>query len=145
MTVSNIRRSNRIVRRAGHQGVNPADPARNAVEKLMTVPQTNLQRYQSKLHISTFNTRTLTNNSQLGELAAAATHQDIICIQERRYFHDVGNGWTLITSLVRKNSTNPSISGVGMLTSPKAQKTLNNIESATPRILVASFNVNPPT
>ena len=107
------------------------------------------------MFISTFNARTLTSDSQIGELvAAAASHkQDIICIQEHRYHHtdlhlkhhDVGNNWTLITSSAWKNSTNASIGGIGMLLSPMAQKALNNIETISPRILVASFNGNPKT
>ena len=132
MTVPKIRNSYRIVRRAGDQGARPADLARYAVEKSTTVSKTktNLLKCKRNLHISTFNTRTLTSSSQIGELTAAATlnNQDIICVQEHRHFHDdvrlkhhdTGNGWTLVTSSACKNTVNASIGGVGILLSPNA-------------------------
>ena len=157
MTVPKIRNSYRIVRHTGEQGARPADLARYAVEKSTTVlkTKTNLLKCKRNLHISNFNIRILTSSSQIGELTAAATlnNQDIICVQEHRHFHDdvrlkhhdTGNGWTLVTSSAYKNTVNASIGGVGILLSPNAQKALNNIESITPRILVASFNGNPKT
>jgi len=85
---------------------------------------------------------------------SASLHKhDIVCVQEHRFFHDdvllkhhdMGNGWLLITSSAVKNAANASIGGVGLLLSPNAQKCLDNIESISPRILIASFNGNPKT
>ena len=159
MTVPKICSSNRVVSCVGKKVTHPADLARYAVEKSTTVlkpkPKTNLLKCKRNLHISTFNTRTLTSSYQIGELTAAVTlhNQDIIGVQEHRHFHndvrlkhhDTGNGWTLVTSSAYKNTANASIGGIGILMSPKAQKALNNIESITPCILVASFNGNPKT
>ena len=75
---------------------------------------------------------------------------DIICIQERMYthsndikYHDTGNRWTLATASVWKNSINATIGSVGMLLRPRALKSLNSIEKIQPRMMVATFNVNP--
>ena len=76
---------------------------------------------------------------------------DIICVQEHRIYHDdisikhhdMGNGWTLLTSSAVKGQNNSTIGGVGMLLSPKAQKALNAIESINSRTVVATFNGNP--
>ena len=40
---------------------------------------------------------------------------------------------------------NSTIGGTGILISQKAQKSLNNIETITPRIMIATFNGNPET
>ena len=64
---------------------------------------------------------------QLPELTASAIDHniDIICIQEHRCthcedikYHDPGNGWTLETVSIWKNSVNATIGGVGMLIGP---------------------------
>ena len=75
---------------------------------------------------------------------------DIICIQEHRYthnedikYHDTGNGWTLATVSVWKNSVNATVGGVGILMGPRALKSLNCIERIQPRMMVATFNGNP--
>ena len=57
----------------------------------------------------------------------------------------MGKGWTLITSPAEKAENNATIRGVGMLLSPKAYQSLNNIEPISSRILIASFNGNPMT
>jgi len=141
----------RIARRAGKQGARPADLTRDAVEKSTTASKTKtLLKAKQTINISSFNTRTLTNISQRGELTAS---DDIVCVQEHSFFHDdvllkhhdMGNGWLLITSSAVKNAANASIGGVGLLLSPNAQKCLDNIESISPRILIASFNGNPKT
>ena len=76
------------------------------------------------------------------------SYVDIICVQKHCFFHllkhhDIGNDWLLVTSSAVKNTVNATIGDVGILLSPNAQKSLDNIESITPRILVASFNGNP--
>ena len=60
-------------------------------------------------------------------------------------YHDSGNGRTFILVSARKNSINVFIGGVGMLLSPRALKSLNNIEKIQPRLMVATFNSNPST
>jgi len=91
-----------------------------------------LLKAKQTINIASFNTRTLTNISQRGELTASASlhKHDIVCVQEHCFFnddallkhHDVGNGWLLVTSSAVKNAANASIDGVGLLLSPKAQK-----------------------
>ena len=147
----------RIALRVGNQGARPPDLAQYAVEKSATVLPSHSQLLKGKqiTYISSYNARTLTNGSQSGELTAAANqhNHDIICIQEHRIFHDdcilkhhdMGKRWLLATSSAIKNSINASIGGVGLLLSPKAKKSFNNIESITPRILIATFKGNPKT
>ena len=100
----------------------------------------------------TFNVRTLNRIGQLPELTASAVEHkiDIICIQEHRYtqtedikYHEIGNGWTLVTVSVWKNSVNASVGWVGMLIGPRALKTLNSIERIQPRMMAPTSNGNP--
>ena len=58
-------------------------------------------------------------------------------------YHDIGNGWTLVTVSAWKNSVNAKVGGVGMLIGPSALKTLNSIERIQPRMMAATFNGNP--
>ena len=58
-------------------------------------------------------------------------------------YHETGNGWTLATVSVWKNSVNAAVGGVGMLIGPRALKTLNSIEKIQPRMMAATFNDNP--
>ena len=143
----------RIDRCAGNQGSRPADLTRVAVENYTSKASKALLKAKQTVNISFLNTRTLTDISQHGELTAAASfhHHDIICVQKHRFFHDevllkhhdIGNDWLLVTSSAVKNIVNATIGEVGILLSPNAQKSLDNIESITSRILVASFNGNP--
>ena len=83
--------------------------------------------------------------------AAAIDHNiDRICMQELRYthsedikYHDNCNGWTLAIASAWKNSVNATIGDVGMLIGPRALKSLNSIEKIQPRMIRATFNVNP--
>ena len=155
--MTDTRNECRIARRAVNQGARPANLAGYAVEKPTTLPNArdSLLKCQTKTQISTFNTRTLTAIHQFGELAACAERhqQDIICIQEHRFHHDdvnlkhhnMGKGYILVTSSATKNSTNATIGGVGILLSSKAAKSLNNIETISSRIMIATFNGNPQT
>ena len=165
------RLSNRLARRAGQKGARPAT-AQYAVEKSateQTIPSTKTTNEQKQFKnpkeqkifncrkssiISTFNTRTLGSECQLNEClnAAMETKQDIICIQEHRQFHpdhllvyndNVGDGWLFVTASSWKNSMNASIGGIGILLSPRAQKSLNQVEKISDRIIIASFNGNP--
>ena len=143
---------NRITLCVGKKGVHPTEVAALApvFEKSATeLKQEKLLKCKHTVQIVTFNVRTWNRIGQLQELTAfAIDHKtDIICIQEHRYtyskdikYHDTGNGWMLATASAWKNSVNATIGGVGM---PQALKTLNGIEKIHPRMLVATFNVNP--
>ena len=106
------------------------------------------------IKISTFNTQTLQNNIKIPELITSAetTGQDIICIHEHRAIHDdilikekpYGN-WKLITCSAWKNSVNASIGGIGLLVNSRAYSSISNIETISPRIMVATFHGNPNT
>ena len=157
----NLRRSYHIARRAGHQGARPglrgqdSDGDKYATDPptVPTVPTTPLFKGKKTTRLSTFNVRTLSGESQIPELIASAIEYgiDVICIQEHRISHDdllvkyhnVGSGWSLITTSSWKNATNSSIGGVGLLLSPTASSSLINIEKITPRIVVANFDGNP--
>ena len=114
-----------------------------------------LFRPKKEIFISTFNVRTLNHPHQVPELVFSAIQNkiDVICIQEHRFHHpdlelkynDVGKGWTVISASAWKNSNNSTIGGVGILLSPKALKSLKNIEKINPRIVLATFNGNPAT
>ena len=58
-------------------------------------------------------------------------------------YHDTGNGWTLVTVSVWKNSVNATVGGVGILTGPRSLKSLNSIERIQPRMMADTFNGNP--
>ena len=59
------------------------------------------------------------------------------------YNDNVGDGWLFVTASSWKNSVNASIGGIGILLSPRAQKSLNQVEKISDRIIIASFNGNP--
>ena len=116
----------------------------NKKEKLLKCKQT--------IQIATFNVRTLNRIGQLPELTVSAVEHkiDIICIQEHRYTHnedikyyDTGNGSTLLPVSAWKNSVNSTVGGVVILIGPRALKSLNSIERLQPRMMAATFNVNP--
>ena len=166
MTQTKIQRSCRIARLADKQGARPAKSAWYAVEKSATEQtppkeistdrqKERLMKGKKEQLIATFNVRTLTGNSQLGELVASAVTQnhEVICIQEHRHYHEdipvkyhqVGKNWTLITSTAWKNSTGATIGGIGILLSPNALKALNSVETITEHIMISTFNGNPLT
>ena len=146
---------NRIALRAGKKGGRPAEVGALAsvFEKSATeLKQQKLLKCKQTIQIATFNVRTLSRIGQLPELTASAVEHkiDIICIQEHRYthtedikYHETGNGWTLATVSAWKNSINATVGGVGMLIGPRALKTLNSIEKIQPKMMAATFNVNP--
>ena len=93
-------------------------------------------------------TNQLTIN-QLPELTTSAAKHNIyiIGIQEHRYYqseqkikyHDIGNGWTFLSTSEWKNSANVAI------VIPRTLKSLNHVEKIQLRIMRASFNGNPIT
>ena len=156
--IQNPRRSNRIARHAGYQGARSRVHGQAlAIEKLATdqnnkPKKTPLIRSKVLFRLSTFNVRTLNNESQISELIASAIEYkiDVICLQEHRFFHDdslkyhdVPSGWALVTASCWKNSSNSSIGGVGLLLSPTAKASLISIEKISPRIIIATFSGNP--
>ena len=52
------------------------------------------------------------------------------------------NNWVLPTSSAEKALNNSTVTGVGMLLSTKAYRSLNSVETNSPRIMIASFNRN---
>ena len=144
---------NRITLRMGKKGVCPVEVGAltSVFEKSATELNQKLLKCKQTIQIATFSVRTLNEIGQLPELTASAIEHniDIICIQEHSYnhsedikYHDSGNGWTLATASVWKNSVNATIGGIGMLIWPQALKPLNSIEKIQPRMIVATFNGN---
>ena len=148
MTHTQITCPNRIALRVGKK-----KGAASVLEKSATeLKQQKLLKCKHAIQIATFNVRTLNRIGQLPELTASAIDHkiDMLCIQEHRYTHsgdikyyDTGNGWTLATASVWKNSVNASKGGVGMLIGQQSLKSLNSIEKIHPRMMVATFNGNP--
>ena len=146
---------NRIALRAGTKGARPAEVGTLAsmFEKSATELKLKqkLLKCKQTIQMATFNVRTLNRIGQLPELTAAAVEHkiDIICIQHRYThtkdikYHEIGNGWIMVTVSAWKNSVNASIGGVGILIGPRALKTLNSIERIQPRMMAATFNGNP--
>ena len=155
MTHSQTTYINRIALRAGKKWARSAEVGALAsvFEKSATeLKQEKLLKCKQTIQIATFNVRTLNRIGQLPELTALAVEHkiDIIWIQEHRYthtedikYHKTGNGWTLATVSVWKNSVNATVGGVGILIELRALKTLNSIERIQPRMTTATFNGNP--
>ena len=95
------------------------------------------------------------NFNRIGQIPGVTASEidpniDIICIQEHRYihsedikYHDTGNGWTLLSASVWKNTGNATIGGAYMLIVPRALKSLNRVEGMQPKMMVFAFNGNP--
>ena len=163
MTKQKNIRPYRIARRVGEQGVHPLTNHQVGIDKCATgenlLPQT--KQKESLLNcgltknIPTIDIRSLRNNHELYELTYLSSKYniDITCIQEHKLYHpeetirycNTGNGWILVTSPTEKATSNATIKGVGMFISPKAYQSLVNVESISPRIMVATFNGNPKT
>ena len=123
---------NVIALRAGKKGARPADVGALALmfeKSAKKLKQQKLLKCKQTIQIETFYVRTLNKIGQLPELTALAVEHkiDIICIQEHRYkhsedikYHDTGNGGTLATVSVWKNSVNATVWGVGILIGPRA-------------------------
>ena len=75
----------------------------------------------------------------------------MVYIQEHRIFHDdtdikhydMKNNLVLLTSSPEKALNNSTVRGVGILLSPKAYKSLNSVETISPRKMISSFDGNP--
>ena len=152
-----------IARHADEQGARPPTNHQVGIEKFATgeklLPQT--KQKESSLNcrltknIATINIRPLRNNYKIYELTYVSSKYniDIACIQEDKLYHpeetirycNTENGWTLVTSPAEKTTNNATIRGVGMFMSPKAYKSLVNVESISPQIMVTTFSGNPKT
>ena len=141
----------RTVQQGSHAGVTVLAPDFN---KFVTEQnRRQLLKCKRNINLSTFNVHTLQSIKQMWELIAiAVTYRiGVINLQEHRFYHEDidlkyhehGNGWTFITASALKNTGNSTISGVGMLLSPHATKSLNSIEKITSQISVATFHGNP--
>ena len=145
----------RLARRAGKQGARPLEGNQSRVGKYSTGFKHKLLKCKQTVQFATFNTRTLKGEMKLGELTALSAKYeiDVTCIQEHRIYHEdidikyekMGKGWSLVTSSAEKAENNSTIRGVGMLLSPDAYKSVINIETISPRIMIATFNGNPQT
>ena len=123
------------------------------VDKNATGVNPHLLKCKRLTLITTMNVRTLNGNSKFSELAHLTEkfQVDATCLQEHRIYHPdevlkyhpFSNGSTLITSSAEKASNNATIGGVGIYLSSFAYKSLLNVESISPRILIATFNGNP--
>ena len=108
---------------------------------------------KTRSRFATLNIRTLSDN--LHELINLSDEYglDVLCIQEHRLYHDdvelkfhyPGENWTLITSSATNNLRNASVGGVGLLISPCASRSLNNVQKINSRVLKATFKGNPET
>ena len=159
MTKSSSISTSRLARRADIQGARPPVGNQDGIEKYVTgynVRNNRLLKCKRNVNIATFNTRTLNKSTvKLGELTALSEKHsiDVTCVQEHRIYHDdinikheeMGKGWKLITSLAEKANNNATVRGVGLLLSPHAYKSIINVESISPRIMIATFNGNPLT
>lgn len=148
--------SYRIARRAGYKGPRPPVTNQAGIEKYATGWNHDcLIKAKRENLITSFNARTLRLDKNKSELTATANAIgiEVVCIQEHRIYHDdvptkqhnMGKGWKLITGSATKNDSNATVGGVGMLLSPNACKSLINIETINPRLMIATFNGNPQT
>ena len=77
----------------------------------------------------------------------------IIALQEHRKVHDdiavqfknLDNGWQLITLSATRNTSGAAVGGVGFLLNLHASRSLCNVQSMSPRIIVANFSCSPAT
>ena len=113
MTHTQTTYTNRIALRAGKKGARPAEVG--TLASVFELKRQKLLKCKQTLQIATFNVRTLNRIGQLPELIASAVEHkiDIIYIQEHRYthtedikYHEIGNGWSLVTVSAWKNSVN---------------------------------------
>ena len=147
MTHTQTTFTNRIALRAGKKGARPAEVGALASVFEKSATELKLLKCKQTIQIATFNVRTLNRIGQLPELTASAVEHKIDIIwythTEDIKYHEIGNGWMLVTVSAWKNSVNASVGGVGMLIGPRALKTLNSIERIQPRMMAATFNGNP--
>ena len=154
MTSTSNQDSYHIARRVGEEGARPPVGNWAGIEKNTTSCK-NLLKSKTCQLVSTFNARTLNSPLKLGEITALSEKLGLeaVCIQEHRIhhedinirYHNMGKGWIMATSSAEKGENNSTIRGIGLLLSPRAYKALQNIESITPRILIATFSGNPET
>ena len=155
MTRQKLRNLYHIAACVGQKGAWPSVGCQAGIERNTTGKMVNnnkLLKCRKASFKSSLNCRTLSLAERIGELTASAEKYciDVICIQEHHIFHDdndikhvMENNWMLLTSSAEKALNNSTVRGVRMLLSPKAYKSLNSVETNSPRIMIASFNGNP--
>ena len=111
-------------------------------------------RCKKSVSFASFNTRTLRQPHNMGELTEAASKFkiDVICVQEHRMVHDadidytkVSEKYTLVTSSATRNKSGAATGGIGLLMSHYTMKCLTEVKKHSDRIITASFTGNPAT
>ena len=143
--------TNRIARQAGKQGVRL--PMEHQVEVDRHATGANLLKCKRNVNFSTMNVRTLNGESKFGEITQLSEKYgiDVTCIQEHKIYHpgenmkyhNMSNGWTLVTSSGEKTCNNATIRGISMFFSPMTYWSLRNFESISSRIMIATSNGDP--
>ena len=151
MTMSTNNSTNCIARYVGKPGARLSMEIQVGVDRHATGAKH--LKCKRNVNFSTMNVRTLNGESKFRELTHLSEKYgtDITCIQEHKIYHpgknmkyhNMGNGWTLVTSSAEKACNNLTIRGIGMFLSPMAYWSLLNVESISSRIMIATFNGNP--
>ena len=114
-------------------------------ERSTTETKIYLLRYENVVNISPLKFRTLNTINHLPKLTAFATkcNIDIICMQEKWYYHseldlkyhETGNEWTFVSTSALRHSVYVTIGDIRMLHSPRALKSINSKEKIHMRIM----------
>ncbi|XP_072030406.1 uncharacterized protein [Amphiura filiformis] len=112
----------------------------------------NLLKCKQSMFVSTLNTRTLRSIYLQEELCGLAK-RFIIGLQEHKIvhpdepirYHDLFDGYQLVSSSAWRNRAGMAVGGVGILMSAKAKKTILSCICITPRIICATFGGSPKT
>ena len=144
MTHTQTTSPNRIALRESKKGARPAEFGALApvFEKSATELKLKQKLLKSKstIQIATFNVRTLNRIGQLAELATSAIDHNIDNMHTKIQIPSF-----LVSASAWKSSVDAVIGGVCMLIGLQPLKSLNSIEKIQPRMMVATFNVNPST
>ena len=137
MTIFTNNATNRIACCAGKQGARHSMEHQVEVDKHATGAK--LLKFKRNLNFSTMNVRMLNGESKFEELTHLSEKYgiDVTCIQEHKIYHpgenvkyhNMSNGWSLVTSSAEKAYNNATIYGIGMFLSPMAYRSLLNVES----------------
>lgn len=111
-----------------------------------------LLKFKKASLASTWNFRTVSSQNNKGKVTGSAEKYgiDIVCIEEHHIFqysvyikhHDMEKKWVLLTGSAQKALNHTEIRSVGLLMNSKACKSLNSVQTVSPRIMLASFNGN---
>ena len=95
---------------------------------------------KKSVSFGSFNTRTLRQPHNLGEMTEAASrfNIDVICVQEHRIVHETDTDYTKVSGAA-------TTGGIGLLMSHHTMKCLTEVKKYSDRILTASFTGNSAT